>query len=45
MILQVIVGGAAAVAVGAKFYWRRVLTVLGIRKREDEHGDGGPPAS
>lgn len=36
MILQVVAGGVAAVAVGAKFYWRRLLGVLGIRKDDEE---------
>jgi len=36
MILQAVVGGLAAVGVMAKFYWRRLLTVLGIRKKDDE---------
>jgi hypothetical protein len=32
MIIQLILGGAAAVAVGAKFYWKRLLEALRIRK-------------
>ena len=36
MILQIIAGGAAAVAVTAKLYWNRILTFLRIRKPEDE---------
>jgi hypothetical protein len=35
MLIQLILGGAAAVAVGAKFYWRRLLTFLRIRKPEE----------
>jgi hypothetical protein len=35
MILQVLAGGAAAVAVSAKVFWRRILSFLRIR-REDE---------
>ena len=35
MILQMIAGGTAAVAVTAKLYWRRVLRFLRI-KRDDE---------
>ena len=35
MILQAIVGGVAAVAVAGKFYWRRFLGFIGIRKRDD----------
>jgi hypothetical protein len=36
MILQIVLGGAAAVAVALKMWWRRVLTVLHIRKPEDD---------
>jgi hypothetical protein len=36
MILQIIAGGAAAVAVTAKLYWNRILKFLRIRKPEDE---------
>jgi hypothetical protein len=32
MILQVLVGGVAAVAVSAKIFWRRILVFLKIRK-------------
>jgi hypothetical protein len=35
MILQVIAGGAAAVAVAGKLYWRRLKSFLRIGKRED----------
>jgi hypothetical protein len=35
MILLAIVGGVAAIAVASKFYWRRFLGFLGIRKRDD----------
>jgi hypothetical protein len=35
MVLQAIVGGAAAVAVVGKFYWRRFLTFIGVRKKDD----------
>ena len=38
MILQMIAGGTAAVAVTAKLYWRRVLRILRIRK-DDEQDD------
>lgn len=38
MILQMIAGGTAAVAVTAKLYWRRVLRILRIRK-DDESDD------
>ena len=36
MLLQVILGGAAAVAVALKMWWRRVLRILHIRKPEDD---------
>ena len=36
MILQILAGGLAAVAVTAKLYWGRLLTFLRIRKPEDE---------
>jgi hypothetical protein len=36
MILQMIAGGTAAVAVTAKLYWRRVLKILRIRKSDDD---------
>jgi hypothetical protein len=38
MILQMIAGGTAAIAVTAKLYWRRVLRILRIRK-DDESDD------
>lgn len=40
MLLQVILGGVAAVAVAVKLYWYKILSVLGIRKdidTEEEH--------
>ena len=39
MLLQLLVGGVAALGIMAKVWWRRALTFLGIRKREEE-----PPA-
>ena len=39
MLLQIILGGAAAVAVGAKFYWRRLLETLRIRKPDTASRD------
>jgi hypothetical protein len=38
MILQMIAGGTAAIAVSAKLYWRRVLKFFRIRK-DDEQDD------
>ena len=34
MLLQLVVGGIAAIGVAAKFYWRRILRLLRIRKDE-----------
>jgi hypothetical protein len=36
MILQIIAGGLAAVAVTAKLYWGRLMKLLRIRKDEPE---------
>jgi hypothetical protein len=36
MLLQIILGGVAAVAVALKMWWRRFLQFLHIRKPEDE---------
>ena len=36
MIIQVLAGGVAAVAVTAKLTWRRFLGRLGLRKKNDE---------
>jgi hypothetical protein len=36
MILQILAGGVAAVAVTARLYWGRILKFLRIRKPEDE---------
>jgi hypothetical protein len=36
MLLQIILGGAAALAVALKMWWRRVLRFLRIRKPEDD---------
>jgi hypothetical protein len=36
MLVQLLVGGVAAAGVAAKLYWRRLLTVLRIRKDEPE---------
>lgn len=36
MLLQVILGGVAAMAVALKMWWRRVLRILHIRKPEDD---------
>jgi hypothetical protein len=36
MILQIIAGGVAAVAVTAKLYWNRLLKFLHLKKDEPE---------
>jgi hypothetical protein len=36
LLLQALAGGAAAVAVFAKVYWRRLKTFLRISKPEEE---------
>jgi hypothetical protein len=36
MILQMIAGGTAAIAVTGKLYWRRLLRFLRIRKDEQD---------
>jgi hypothetical protein len=36
MILQIILGGVAAVAVALKMWWRRVLRLLHIRKPDED---------
>jgi hypothetical protein len=36
MLLQIILGGVAAVGVTAKLTWRKFLRVLRLRKNEDE---------
>jgi hypothetical protein len=35
MLLQAIVGGVAAAAVAGRIFWRRILELLHIRKKED----------
>ena len=36
MLLQLLVGGVAAIGVTAKFYWRRITRFLRFRKDEPE---------
>ena len=36
MILQILAGGVAAIAVTAKLYWGRLLKFLRIRKDDEE---------
>jgi hypothetical protein len=44
MILQIIAGGLAAVAVTARLYWNRILKFLRIRKDEPEAAKAPEPA-
>jgi hypothetical protein len=46
MILQIILGGFAALAVSMKLYWRRLLRFLRIRKPDaEEEAEPAAPAS
>ena len=36
IILQAILGGTAAVAVGVKLWWRKILYALHIRRRPED---------
>jgi hypothetical protein len=36
MVVQVIVGGFAAAAVSLKLFWKRVLTFLHLKKKDEE---------
>jgi hypothetical protein len=36
LIVQLLVGGVAAIGVSLKLYWHRVLSFLRIRRDEDE---------
>jgi hypothetical protein len=42
MILQILAGGLAAVAVTAKLYWGRLMKFLRIRKDEPETSPAEP---
>jgi hypothetical protein len=44
MILQLLAGGTAAVAVTGKLYWRRFLRLLRIRKSDDDEPDADADA-
>src|SRR3954464_11817423 len=45
MILQIIAGGVAAVAVTAKLYWNKLLRFLHIKKDEPETASSEPARS
>lgn len=42
MIVQVVVGGFAAAAVSLKLFWKRVLTFLHIKKKDDQQPAEAP---
>ena len=42
MLLQILLGGVAAIGVTAKLTWRRVLRTLRIRKDDDEQPEQQP---
>ena len=39
MLLQVILGGVAAVGVAVKLYWHKLRVVFGMGKKEDPEDD------
>ena len=44
MILQVLLGGFAGLALAGKLYWRRFLEVIGVRtETPDDAGPAEPP--
>ena len=45
MIVQILVGGVAAVGVSLKLFWRRVLTILRIRKPDQPEPAKGAETS
>jgi hypothetical protein len=38
MLLQVLAGGAAAAAVAGRLFWRRIATMLRLKKKDDAPG-------
>lgn len=41
MMLQVILGGVAAIGVALKLYWYRILAFLGIKKKSEAEDEAG----
>lgn len=41
MMLQVILGGIAAVGVAVKLYWHRLLAAFGRRKKQSDEDEDG----
>lgn len=44
MLLQLILGGVAGLMLAVKIFWRRILTLIGIRKKDKTDGPAPPPA-
>ena len=44
MLLQVLLGGVAAVGVVAKLYWHRIRGIFGSKERDEEE-DGETPST
>lgn len=40
MLLQLLLGGAAGLAIAAKLYWHNFLSAIGLRKTQREGGSG-----
>ena len=43
LLLQIILGGVAGLALVLKLFWHRILSLLGIRKPVDETVEGDEP--
>jgi hypothetical protein len=45
MILQVLLGGVAGLALAGKLYWHRLLVLIGVRSDKPESGEQPTPRS
>jgi hypothetical protein len=45
MILQVLLGGVAGLALAGKLYWQKLLSVLGIRRKSEDLHEARPDRS
>ena len=45
VLLQALLGGVAAIAITGKLWWHRLLTLLRIRKPEDDSAKDAAPVS
>ena len=43
MVLQLLLGGVAAIGVVIKLFWHRILNIFGIRKEEDNNSKSTGP--